>query len=73
MRPVICLITDGRLGAGRDPDALVESVGAAARAGVDLIQVRERGVDDRVLAAVRGPLRPRRAGHPGARARERSA
>ena len=51
---MICLITDGRLGAGRDADALVESVGDAARAGVDLIQVRERGVDDRVLAAVVG-------------------
>ena len=54
MRPVICLITDGRLGAGRDADALVESVGDAARAGVDLIQVRERGVDDLMLAAVVG-------------------
>ena len=54
MRPVICLITDGRLGAGRDADALVESVGAAARAGVDLIHVRERRVDDLVLAAVVG-------------------
>jgi thiamine-phosphate pyrophosphorylase len=54
MRPVICLITDGRLGAGRDADALVELVGAAACAGVDLIQVRERGVDDRALAAVVG-------------------
>jgi thiamine-phosphate pyrophosphorylase len=54
MRPVICLITDGRLGARRDADALVESVGAAARAGVDLIQVRERGVDDLALAAAVG-------------------
>jgi thiamine-phosphate pyrophosphorylase len=54
MRPVICLITDGRLGAGREADALVESVGAAARAGVDLIHVRERRVDDLVLAEVVG-------------------
>jgi thiamine-phosphate pyrophosphorylase len=54
MRPVICLITDGRLGGGRDADALVQSVGAAARAGVDLIQVRERAVDDLALAAAVG-------------------
>ena len=39
---------------GRDADALVESVGAAARAGVHLIQVRERRLDDRVLAALVG-------------------
>ena len=51
MRPVICMITDGRLaGVGR-ADALVERVRAAAHAGVDLIQVREGAVDDRVLAA----------------------
>ena len=54
MHPVICLISDGRLGAGGDADALVQSVGEAARAGVDLVQVRERGVDDRVLIAVVG-------------------
>jgi thiamine-phosphate pyrophosphorylase len=51
MRPVICLITDGQLAAQRSPDALVGRVAAAARAGVDLIQIRERGVDDRLLAA----------------------
>ena len=35
-------------------DALVESVAAAARAGVHLIQVRERDLDDRALAALVG-------------------
>jgi thiamine-phosphate diphosphorylase len=51
MRPVICLITDGQLAAQRSPDALVGRVAAAARAGVDLIQVREHGLDDRLLVA----------------------
>jgi thiamine-phosphate pyrophosphorylase len=50
MRPVICLITDGRLAAGGDGTALVETVAVAARAGVDLIQIRERRLDDRALA-----------------------
>jgi thiamine-phosphate diphosphorylase len=57
--PVICLITDrGRAGA----DAIVERVGWAARAGVHLVQVRERDLDGgrltalvrRCVAAVRG-------------------
>jgi len=52
MRPVICMITDGRLTAARDRDALVERVASAARAGVDLIQIREHAIDDRALAAV---------------------
>jgi thiamine-phosphate diphosphorylase len=51
MRPVICLITDGQLAAQRRPDALAGRAAAAARAGVDLIQVREHGVDDRLLVA----------------------
>jgi len=52
MRPVICMITDGRVTAARGRDALVERVAAAARAGVDLVQVREQEIDDRVLTAV---------------------
>jgi thiamine-phosphate diphosphorylase len=52
MRPVICMITDGRLAAVAHADALVERVAAAARAGVDLIQIREPASDDRLLAAV---------------------
>jgi thiamine-phosphate diphosphorylase len=52
MRPVVCMITDGRLTAARDRDALVERVASAARAGVDLIQIREHAIDDRALAAV---------------------
>jgi len=49
MRPVICMITDGRSASGRSADALVDSIAAAARAGVNLIQIRERDLDDRDL------------------------
>ena len=49
MGPVICMITDrGRL-AGDQEEALVLRVGAAARAGVHLIQIRERDLDARPL------------------------
>ena len=54
-RPVVCLVTDRRrlaaAGAGERAacDALVELARAAARAGVDLVQVRERGLGDRAL------------------------
>jgi thiamine-phosphate pyrophosphorylase len=44
------MITDGQVAAGRDGAALVERVRTAARAGVHLIQLRERGLDDRELA-----------------------
>ena len=54
MRPVICMITDGRVGAGREGAALVDRVRAAARAGVHLIQLREQALDDRELAALAG-------------------
>jgi thiamine-phosphate pyrophosphorylase len=52
VRPVICLITDGRLSVSDGEAALVERVAAAARAGVDLIQIREAAIDDRMLAAM---------------------
>jgi len=58
VRPVISMITDrrrppspGGLRRGFAPeDALVERVGAAARAGVHLIQIREHDLDGRLLA-----------------------
>jgi thiamine-phosphate pyrophosphorylase len=43
--PIICLVTDGR---AREQPTL-ELIAAAGRAGVDLIQIRERGMDDRAL------------------------
>ena len=54
MRPVICMITDGRFAAGHGGGALVDMVRSAARAGVHLIQLRERALDDRELAALAG-------------------
>lgn len=62
MRPVVCMITD-RLRAGEGAEeALVARVAAVARAGVHLVQVRERDLDarpltglvERCVAAVRG-------------------
>ena len=62
MKPVICMITDRhRLGPAAE-DALVRRVAAAARAGVHLVQVRERDLDggplarlvERCVGAVRG-------------------
>lgn len=58
MRPVLCLVTDrhrfarlrsSSVGATSEEDALVGCVAAAARAGVDLIQVRERDLDGGAL------------------------
>ena len=47
MGPVICLVTDRR-GCGDDwENELVRRAGAAARAGVHLIQIRERGLEAR--------------------------
>jgi thiamine-phosphate pyrophosphorylase len=52
--PIFCLVTDGRRTL-RDPenrDELVELVRHAAAAGVNLVQVRERNLDDRHLLAL---------------------
>jgi thiamine-phosphate diphosphorylase len=49
--PVICLITDRHRGAA-GADATVERVGWAARAGVHLVQVRERDLEGGALAAL---------------------
>ena len=50
VRPVICLVTDRRRLPGGSETALVEHLSAAARAGVHLIQIRERDLDARALA-----------------------
>jgi thiamine-phosphate pyrophosphorylase len=52
--PIFCLVTDGRRTL-REPgnvDELVKLVGDAAAAGVNLVQVRERNLDDRQLLAL---------------------
>ena len=50
---MICLVTDRSLSGGwRDgADRLVELVAAAASAGVDLIQIRERDLETRELTS----------------------
>jgi len=51
---MICLVTDRRRlsASGNDCDRLVDLVAAAARAGIDLIQIRERDLAARPLAAL---------------------
>ena len=51
-RPALCFVTDRRRGADPSILALVERIGAAARAGVSLVQIRERDLDDRSLTAL---------------------
>lgn len=55
------MVTDGR-GRAASIDALVARAAAAARAGVDMVQVREKTLSDRallaVVSAVRSALRP---------------
>ena len=43
-RPIICLVTGGPA-----ERPLLDTIVEAARAGVDLVQIRERGLDDRAL------------------------
>ena len=54
--PVICIITDRRQLGGATPrdacERLLALIRNAAQAGVDLVQIRERDLDDRVLADV---------------------
>lgn len=54
VRPIISLVTDRRTMAAPLVDliTLVTLITAAARAGVDLIQIRERDLDDRTLVAL---------------------
>jgi thiamine-phosphate pyrophosphorylase len=50
------MVTDGR-GAAGSIDALVDRAAAAALAGVDVVQVREKALNDRALLAVVSALR----------------
>jgi thiamine-phosphate pyrophosphorylase len=63
MRPVICLITpplvrpqpdttDVASSMSRTTDELIDRIVAAARAGIDLVQIRQPGMDGRPLAAL---------------------
>ena len=44
-RPIVCIVSSGR----GEPVPLIDTVAAAARAGADLVQIRERRLDDRAL------------------------
>lgn len=50
--PVICLVTDRHRLEPSTPDQVVRLAASAAAAGVDLIHVRERDLDDRELLAL---------------------
>ena len=52
MRPVVCMITDGSLRIGEPVDLLLARIGAAAGCGVQMVQIRERALDDRTLLQV---------------------
>jgi thiamine-phosphate diphosphorylase len=60
--PVVCMITDRRRLGPHAEEALIRRIGLAARAGIHLIQIRERDMSDgallalvqQALAAVRG-------------------
>jgi thiamine-phosphate pyrophosphorylase len=51
-RPLICLVTDRRRLGPAAADGLLRLVRHAARAGVDLVHLREAGLDDRALLAL---------------------
>jgi thiamine-phosphate pyrophosphorylase len=53
---VVTMVTDGR-GAAASIEALVARAAAAARAGVDVVQVREKALSDRALLAVVSAVR----------------
>ena len=57
-RPAFCLVTPGALRSADDRDArdLVHLVVRAARAGINLIHIRERELPDRALASLVGHI-----------------
>ena len=50
MGPVICMVTPARPPTPESDRALVDRIGAAARSGVHLVQIRQRGWEGGVLA-----------------------
>lgn len=51
-RPLICLVTDRRRVKPEGVESVLRLVGHAARAGVDIIQIRESGLQDRQMVAL---------------------
>jgi thiamine-phosphate pyrophosphorylase len=68
--PLLAMVSNRRIYAGHAPErdgdgecaALVAAAAAAARAGVNLVQVRERGLEDASLLALVGRVRAAVAG-----------
>lgn len=52
MRPVLCMVTDRRRLGSEWRGALLERIGTAARAGIHIIQIRERDLDGRTLTRI---------------------
>jgi thiamine-phosphate diphosphorylase len=52
VHPVVCMITNRRRLGERGEDALIRRVAAAARAGIHMIQIRERDMPDGALLAL---------------------
>jgi thiamine-phosphate pyrophosphorylase len=51
-RPLICLVSDRRRVVPAGTDGLIRLVRGAARAGIDLVHLRESGLDDRTLMSL---------------------
>lgn len=54
LRPILCYVTDRRALPGESEAGLLEKIAAAARAGVDWVQLREKDLPGRVLARLGG-------------------
>lgn len=50
--PLVCLVTDRRRLAGSGDEGIVRLARAAARAGANVVQIRESDLDDRTLAGL---------------------
>jgi thiamine-phosphate pyrophosphorylase len=51
-RPVVCLVTDRRRLPAPSLSALLDRIAIAVRAGIDVVQLRERDLPDRALVAL---------------------
>lgn len=51
-RPVLCFVTDRRRLPAPSVPALLERIAAVIRAGIDIVQIRERDLPDRALVAL---------------------
>ena len=73
MLPIICMVTAPQPSTPESDRALVDRIGAAARAACTCVQIRQRDWDEGALAQTGHGGSPRRQGNPRACACERSA